>query len=212
LSNDRREKAESKLAAQAARTRKRLIDATLELLPKYSIHTLSLDVIAKHVGMTKGAVYGHFPSKQALIAVAIGTRPGLRPDLIGWPTTRKGSVRARLRRLGEAVIASARDSSAFAPAATELILQGFSDEAGRRQRRELGQQLRAQIEAKVEALFAREELPMPPAAFALLVSLLVPGLMFARAYEETAIDDATVLAMFEGLAGPAEDAPRRRPR
>ena len=61
---------DSKLAAKAAQTRRRLIDAALELLPKYGFHTLSLDMIATHMGMTKGAIYGSFPSKYALIMEA----------------------------------------------------------------------------------------------------------------------------------------------
>ncbi len=91
---------DSKLAAKAAQTRRRLIDAALELLPKYGFHTLSLDMIATHVGMTKGAIYGSFPSKYALIMEALGTRPGLRPDRLDWPQGRHGSVRERMRRLG----------------------------------------------------------------------------------------------------------------
>jgi AcrR family transcriptional regulator len=188
------------LAAQAAQTRQRLIDATLELLPKYSFHTLSLDMIAAQVGMTKGAIYGSFPSKYALIMEALGTRPGLRPDRLNWPEGRHGSMRERMRRLGEAVLAGLEKSSAFAPASTELVLHTFADEDARRHRVTLGLEMRALIEERLLRLFAPEELPMPPTAFALLFSLLVPGLMFARAYEGHAVDDETILAIFEGFA------------
>jgi AcrR family transcriptional regulator len=188
------------LAAQAAQTRQRLIDATLELLPRYSFHTLSLDTIAAHVGMTKGAIYGSFPSKYALIMEALGTQPGLRPERLDWPEGRHGSIRERMRQLGEAVLTGLKQSSAFAPASTELVLHTFADEDARRHRVGLGLEMRALIEQKLLRLFAPEELPMPPAAFALLFSLLVPGLMFARAYEGHAIDDETILAIFEGFA------------
>jgi AcrR family transcriptional regulator len=188
------------LAAQAAQTRKRLIDAALELLPKHSFHTLSLDMIAAHVGMTKGAIYGSFHSKYALIMEALGTQPGLRPERLDWPEGRHGSVRERMRALGEAVLIGLEKSSAFAPASTELVLHTFADEDARRDRVGLGLEMRAQIEEKLLRLFAPEELPMPPAAFALLFSLLVPGLMFARAYEGHAVDDETILAIFEGFA------------
>jgi TetR/AcrR family acrAB operon transcriptional repressor len=201
VSNVKRQEQKSKLAAQTARTRKRLIEATLDLLPKYGFHTLSLDTIAEHVGMTKGAIYGHFPSKYALIMEALGTRADLRPDRIEWPKGRNGSPRERLRRLGEAVLATLEKASPLATASIELVLYVLTDEEARQRRMTAGLQMRSLIEQQILELFAPDELPMPPRAFALFISLMVPGLMFARAFEGNAIDDATVLAMFEGLAG-----------
>lgn len=210
VSNDARKKPESKLAAQAARTRKRLLEATLELLPKYSFHTLSLDAIAAHVGMTKGAIYGSFPNKYALIMEALGTLPDLRPDRIAWPTGREGTPRERMRRLGEAVVASLRSSSPYAPASMELVLHMLTSKEGRKRRKQIGLDMRAGIEARLHDLFAPEELTMPPRSVALALSLLVPGLMFARAFEGDAIDDETVIAMFEGFAAPPPALRRRR--
>lgn len=194
-------KQESKLTAQRRRTRARLLEATLELLPSHSFHSLSLDTIAQHVGMTKGAIYGHFPNKYSLIMSALGTRPELRPERIAWPTGREGSKRERLRRLGEAVLAALEESAPFAIVSTELLLHTLTDDAAFETRKGVGLQMRSEIEQRVRELFAPEELPMPPGAFALLISLLVPGLMFARALEGDAVDDDTILAMFEGLAG-----------
>ena len=203
MANTKRSK-DSKLATQAAATRQRLLDAALDLLPKHSFHTLSLDKIAAHVGMTKGAIYGSFPSKYALIMEALGTQPGLRPDLLEWPKSRHGSVRKRMRLLGEAVLAGLESSHVFAPASIELVLHALTDDEARQGRMNLGPQMRALIEEKLLGLFAPEELPMPPRAFALLVSLLVPGLLFARAYESNAIDDEVVLEIFEGFAAAAD--------
>ena len=194
---------DTKLTAQAAQTRQRLIDAVLELLPKYSFHTLSLDAIAAHVGMTKGAIYGSFPSKSALIMEALGTQPGLRPDLLEWPKSRHGPVRKRMRRLGEAVLAGLKGSTAFAPASIELVLHALKDADARQRRVDLGPDMRMLIEERVLDLFTPEELPMPPRAFSLLLSLLIPGLLFAHAYEGNVIDDETVLQMFEGFAAAA---------
>lgn len=201
---------DTKLAAQAAETRRRLIEATLELLPKYSFHTLSLETIAAHVGVTKGAIYGSFPNKQTLIAEALGTQPGLRPDLLEWPQRGDGSVRGRMRLLGKAVLAGVAESGALAPASIELVLHALTNEEAWERRMKLGQEMRALIEGKVRELFTPEELPMSPRAFALLFSLLVPGLMFARAYEGNRIDDKTVLAIFEGLAAAAESRSAER--
>jgi AcrR family transcriptional regulator len=209
LSNDKRPKPESKLAAQAARTRKRLIEATLELLPRHSFHTLSLDAIAAHVGMTKGAIYGSFPNKYALIGEALGSLPDLRPDRLAWPKGREGTPRERMRRLGEAVLASLGTSSAYAPASIELVLHMLTDEEGRKLRRQIGLEMRSRIEERLGELFAPDELTAPARSVSLAISLLVPGLMFARAYEGGEIDDETVLGMFEGFAA-SPPAPRRK--
>ncbi|HEU4617162.1 MAG TPA: helix-turn-helix domain-containing protein [Gammaproteobacteria bacterium] len=196
----KRQKPESKLAQRRARTRQRLIEAALELLPKHSFHTLSLDAIAEHVGMTKGAIYGHFPNKHTLIMEALGTLPELRPDRIAWPKGRTGSPRARLRKLGKAVVATLEKASPHASASIELVLHTLTDEEAGQRRRALGAEMRGSIEQRILDLFAPDELSMPPRALALFVSLMVPGLMFARAFEGDAIDDETVLAIFEGLA------------
>jgi AcrR family transcriptional regulator len=176
----------------------------LELLPKYGFHTLSLDTIAAHVGMTKGAIYGSFPSKYALITEALGTQPGLRPDLLRWPKGRHGSVRQRMRRLGESVLAGLEGSTAFAPAAIELVLHALRDAEARQRRIDLGPDMRSLIEERLLELFTPEELPMSPRAFSLLLSLLIPGLLFAQAYEGNVIDGETVLEIFEGFAMAAD--------
>jgi AcrR family transcriptional regulator len=199
---DKRRK-DSKLARRAADTRRRLLEAALELLPKHSFHTLSLDMIAAHVGMTKGAIYGSFPSKYALIAEALGTQPGLRPDRLAWPKSRRGSVRERMRRLADVILAAVEESSALAPASSELVRHTFTDDEERQRRVLIGAEMRLALEEKILGLFAPEELPMTPRAFALLLSVLVPGLMFGRAYEGSAVDDETVRAIFDGLAAAA---------
>jgi hypothetical protein len=65
--------------------------------------------------------------------------------------------------------------------------------------------MRVLVEEKLLALFAPEELRMPPRALALLFSLVIPGLMFARAYEGKAVDDAAIFAIFDGLVAEATD-------
>lgn len=53
--------------ARKAETRRALLDAAAELFANHGIEATSLDEIAKHVGLTKGAVYAHFDSKAELV-------------------------------------------------------------------------------------------------------------------------------------------------
>ena len=57
----------SKRAAAAAQTRKRIVDATLELHGEQGIAATSWDDIAARAGVGVGTVYRHFPSLDELI-------------------------------------------------------------------------------------------------------------------------------------------------
>lgn len=54
---------------RAARTHKRFLDASADEFARHGYAGANLQRIAAHVGMTKGALYAHFPSKDALAAV-----------------------------------------------------------------------------------------------------------------------------------------------
>lgn len=54
---------------RAARTHERFLDASADEFARYGYAGANLQRIAAHVGMTKGALYAHFPSKDALAAV-----------------------------------------------------------------------------------------------------------------------------------------------
>ncbi|MBB5960193.1 AcrR family transcriptional regulator [Saccharothrix tamanrassetensis] len=56
--------------AQGARTRAGLIAASIELFDRDGYEGTSLDSVCRAISVTKGALYRHFPSKQAL-AVAV---------------------------------------------------------------------------------------------------------------------------------------------
>lgn len=50
----------------AAATRRRLIEAAMQLLQRQGAANLTLDAVAKEAGVSKGGLLHHFPSKQAL--------------------------------------------------------------------------------------------------------------------------------------------------
>lgn len=194
-------KPESKLAAQAAKTRARLIEATLELLPKYGLHKLSVDQVAAHVGMTKGAVYGHFESRDALILAAIGARPESRPDRMEWPKGREGSVKERMRKLGHAVLGARNTAGPAAVAGLEFLLYAANNEHMKPFIAEASRRGIAQMEENILGLFAPEELPMPVRSFAIMTQAMIPSLIYGKALSNDPPKDEDILAIFEGLAG-----------
>lgn len=192
----------TKLAAKAEQTRKRLIDATLELLPRFGFQRLSLATVAERAGVTKGAIYGHFGSKERLLLAALGTRPESRPDRTPWPKSRKGTVRQRLRRIGEAVLANHDATAASAAASVEFLHYALTHSEMKSLVGKLAARSREQMQENILALFTPEELPMPLESFALLLTALISSLNYSLAFADGGIRRETILALFEGLAGP----------
>jgi AcrR family transcriptional regulator len=194
-------KPESKLAAQAAKTRAKLIESTLELLPKYGFFKLSLDQVAAHAGVTKGAIYGHFENRDALILAALGTRPESRPDRMEWPKGRTGSVKERMRRLGEAILKSRGAGGAPGiTASLEFLLYASSNPQMKAFVTEATRRSRDQMAENVLGLFAPEELPMPVRSFAIMLGSLIPGLIYNTILSDSPITDEEIIAIFEGFA------------
>ena len=192
---------EPKMTAKRARTRARLLEATLELLRRDGLDGVSLDGIAAHVGVTKGAIYDNFPNKDALLAAAIMSRPQAGAGVFTWPSDRKGTVKSRLRRLGRAVIDGFGRNPDAAVAQAKFLLYALTHEEMRARLAEIRAFVPVGMEEQILGLFAADELPMSPADFAIMLNTLIPGLMYARLLTPNAASDEVILRIFEGLAG-----------
>jgi len=190
-----------KLSPRRARTRQKLIDATLALMGEGGLHGVSLDAVARRVGVTKGAIYDNFESKDAMIVAALASLPEEAVTPIAWPKGRDGSLRERMRRLGEAVLAGRDDTGKGALGAAEFSLYALTHEDLRGRLAELSAMGPTRTQQHLLELFAPEELPMPVEAFAVLLHCLIPGLAQFRAIAPRPPSRETVLAIFEGLAG-----------
>jgi AcrR family transcriptional regulator len=191
-----------KISARRAQTRQKLLDATLAVMGEAGLHGVSLDAVAKRVGVTKGAIYDNFESKDAMIVAALAALPEEATAPIVWPTGREGTVRERLRRLGEAVLAGRGEVGQGALSSAEFSLYALTHEDMRQRLAEISSMGPTRTQQRLLELFAPEELPMPVEAFALLLHALIPGLAQFRAVAPRPPSRETVLAMFEGLAGP----------
>jgi AcrR family transcriptional regulator len=201
LSSPVSQKPENKLVAQSARTKARLIDTTLKLLATHEIHDMTLDAIASQAGVTKRAIYNHFESKDGLLMAAFFSAPGARLEGINWPSGRDGSVRERLRKLGEAVWDILPDGGPAAEVTAEFMSYALTRPHVRVKVEEAMAHSRNGMKSNILALFSKDELPMPVDAFALMLGAMVPGLVFSRAFSGERVNRKTVLALFEGLAG-----------
>ncbi|MEU5361982.1 TetR/AcrR family transcriptional regulator [Streptomyces sp. NPDC005925] len=67
---------------RAARTHERFLDASADEFSRHGYAGANLQRIAAHVGMTKGALYAHFPSKDALADVFTSAFDGVGYELL----------------------------------------------------------------------------------------------------------------------------------
>jgi AcrR family transcriptional regulator len=97
----------------AQATRARLLELAGELFAERGYVQTSIRDLARHAGVTSGAIYGHFRNKAELLAEAIGARTAalLEADTIGLPrqsdhidTLTRQALRAPRRRSLRALI------------------------------------------------------------------------------------------------------------
>lgn len=86
-------------ARQSAETREAILTSAMQLFARHGVVGSSIDQIAQAAGITKGAVYWHFDSKDALFD-AILERIRLRwQEAVQAPLSTKASATARLQAL-----------------------------------------------------------------------------------------------------------------
>lgn len=87
-----------KREARKAETRRALIEAASELFANQGIDATSIDEVATAVGLTKGAVYAHFPNKAELVEQVLDAASAtVEGDLLVDPTK---SLAERITQVG----------------------------------------------------------------------------------------------------------------
>src|SRR5580658_727617 len=104
------------------RTQARLIKAAREAIGEKGFHRATLDEIAARAGLTKGAIYDNFSTKDELFLAVVVTWTTERNRRFAWPDSLTGTLKARLRRLAEAVIADMPEARLEAPMRAEFLL------------------------------------------------------------------------------------------
>jgi AcrR family transcriptional regulator len=128
-------------ATAKAMTRERLIGEARRLFRERGYAATSLEQIAEAADVTKGAIYGHFASKEDLLLSAIEAAP--TPDYGAVLNDQSRPLRERLRESGraQALSQSATDKAELAVSLEFIAALLRSPGALRRYGTELGQRL-----------------------------------------------------------------------
>jgi AcrR family transcriptional regulator len=199
-------------AARAAESRDAIVETAARLFLRSGIEATSLDAVAAELGLTKGAVYGKFPSKGALVEAVATTRS--TTERIFDALLEPGQPLAtRLARFSEQVVKSdVRRSTVLLD--LEYVIysarNGLWEKTGR-----------ARTEAKLGRLAARfrevnagtgDRLAMPEEKFLLLLNILARGLVQELALHPGSITVADVTRMMGQLAPAPSPSGRRAGR
>ncbi len=108
-------------ATSSAQTRQRLLSEAQRLFRERGYAATSLEQIAEAAEVTKGAIYGHFSSKEDLLLTAVEAQP--TPDYGSALTDQSRPLRERLAEFGRTM---AVDQAATDKAWLAVVLEFFA--------------------------------------------------------------------------------------
>jgi AcrR family transcriptional regulator len=177
------------------RTRARLLDAASLVIRQKGFYRTTLEDVAKQAGMTRGAIYGNFRSREDLFLSVLDTR--WRPIA---PIKECVTLREHLRAVGEAVVAAVPARRAQALGALSLQIYALTHEATRARVAELNAEIYRRAGQRLDGLLPASELPMPAEQFVLVLHALTDGLLSLRLVQPELISDDLIVRAFEVMA------------
>ena len=192
MSSLKRKSPEKPEGTKRERTRKTLVAAAAALFQARGIDAVSLDEVAAHAGLTKGAIYGNFENKEDLV-YAVAVDWGRRPKPI---FNADEPVSQQLKRL-------VADASAKTPGQlkrlaflTELDLYVLTHDSVKKRMYALAHERYREAAGNLSQVARKGELPLPPLEFAIVVHALFNGLLYQRAiWPEVVTDDVMLRAL-----------------
>jgi AcrR family transcriptional regulator len=182
-------------------TRAAIIDAAITLFAKHGVEGTSMEAIARHAGLTQGAIYSNFVGK-ADLWWAIGDQMSRTLDLNDLFSADR-PLREELAEVGRAVWQLLRTASR-----TELLLAQEFDLYLMRHSRERAQYARETRadQRKLSALLERgaadrgEPLPMDAGRLAATIEVIAFGLLHRFMLDPRAVDEELCVGAFTSLA------------
>ena len=180
------------------KTKAKLIEAARDVIRQKGFHAVSLQEVADRVGMSRGAIYGNFRNREALIFAVVESlwtpvAPVLRP---GAP------FREQMRIIGHAVADAAKARVSMAVGAASFQLYALSNPRMRRRVAAENARIYAHIATAIQEFIPASDLPIPVDKFVRVTHALSDGLMFGHFMAPDEITEDVIVSAFEALAGP----------
>ena len=185
------------------RTRRRLIDAAFQVVAERGFHAATVDLIAGRAGLSTGALYANFKTKDDLLFAAF-------EEHLRWFTESLETAAAAAdvgRAISDWIQALGREPEQF------LVFLEFWGYASRRAelREALTQQLdemRAQLAGAIEQRAEADggAIPLPPELAAQIALALGRGLAFEVLTNPAGVDDRRIGELLAALVAPTPPA------
>lgn len=199
------------LDATREQRRRRLLEGAWRCIARQGYRDLTVDDVCAEAGLSKGAFYGHFPSKESLLLALIADDAASIARVIEAPETRRLSPVQRIRKLTETMLLQGAD-----PARVQLrsdvwgamqtypeVRAAVTQVVSERQRI-----LRAWVQ---EAVAAGEiAIDFPPNALAALLLAVSDGLILHYALDPHAFRWRKISKAVDGLLAGIATPPRSR--
>ncbi|MFJ6788131.1 TetR/AcrR family transcriptional regulator [Streptomyces angustmyceticus] len=182
-------------------TRGRLLAAAAELFTERGVNGTSVEQIAERAGYTRGAFYGNFEDKNALVAELLHDRTHRELEEVGALTQDATSFADALDKLRAWNRDRAQHLPQWLALRMELVLHALRNDELRPLLAERELLARDAHTAGLEQAFAARgvESPADPAFLALIVHALEDGLLIQRLLTPGGIPDDVVVNAFDLL-------------
>jgi len=191
-------------------TRARLLQAAGEVFAERGYERASLDDVAGAAGLTKGAIYSSFASKDELFYALMAERIGERLALVAGAVDRQSTVREMTREAAGGLVELIHSQNDWHLLFIEFWARAVRDPALREEFARHRRVARAVIAEFLERQAARAGVRLPAAADQLAVAVLAlsNGIAIEQLADPETVDPgtfATILGLLVGGLGvPAE--------
>jgi AcrR family transcriptional regulator len=177
------------------RTRARLIDAAATVIGEKGWDLTSLEEVARRAGMTRGAIYGNFTSREELFLAVVQTR--WKP--VSAQYVPGSTFEQHMHAVGKAVAIAGPERRAEALGALSFMLYALTHEELRGQFVRLNTDIYRRMAHGLTKAFGRGELPMPPERLIPVLHALSDGLTFLRFLMPELITEKVIIGAFDAL-------------
>ena len=175
-------------AERRAQTRAKLLKAAGAIFARRGYHEATLDEIAERAGLSKGALYYNFASKEDLFLALLADRLDAR----------LGDAAGAGPRAFEAFVAALERDPRWAPLFFEFVAWSGRDA---RRRARLRERFILPAREHTRAVVAAEASPFSPDELATIVNALVNGLLLERLFDPEGVPGDLVTRALIVLTG-----------
>ncbi len=182
-------------AGKKARTRAKLVEAASAAIAEKGFQRTSLDDIAARAGMTKGAIYSNFKTKEDLFLAVVATRSlSIQLDPRDSP-----NMRDLMRRAGDAAVKLLPQARAQGAFVAEFFLYVLTHEPMRKRMARDFEKVLAQT-APWCASVPPQALRVPAAALPVITQSLALGFLYQSFLAPKSVTEDVIRAVFNALA------------